>query len=89
MIWKSVLACGPRITGNCTVTDKGLHYDLSPLTKYSDNYFVTIDKTSPKIILNICHSVIFEYKALCQSHSGACLQNSSFNEYGYFYLKNV
>ncbi|XP_050573369.1 cation-independent mannose-6-phosphate receptor isoform X1 [Bombus affinis] len=81
MIWKSVLACGPRIIGNCTVTDKGLHYDLSPLTKYSDNYFVTIDKTLPKIILNICHSVIFEYKALCQSHSGACLQNSSFNEY--------
>ncbi|XP_076766762.1 lysosomal enzyme receptor protein [Xylocopa sonorina] len=75
MIWKTVLACGPRIEKNCTVVDNGLHYDLSPLTRYSQNYVIHMgNRTSPKIILNVCHSVIYEYNALCQIHSGACLQ---------------
>lgn len=87
MMWKTVLACGPRIKQNCTVTYNGLHYDLSPLTKYSQNYVVhTGNRTSSKIILNICHSVIFEHNALCQLYSGACLQSSTGTEYGYFYF---
>ncbi|XP_029053716.1 cation-independent mannose-6-phosphate receptor isoform X1 [Osmia bicornis bicornis] len=82
MVWKTALACGPRITQSCTVTDNGLHYDLSPLTRYSQNYVIHMgNKTSPKIILNVCHSVIFEYNALCQMHSGACLQDASKSKY--------
>lgn len=88
MIWKTHLACGPRIKKNCTVINNGLHYDLSPLTTYSQNYIILMDnKTSSKIILNVCHSVIFEYNALCQSTSGACLQNSS--QIGYVNLGDV
>lgn len=82
MIWKSALACGPRTVQNCTATNNGLHYDLSPLTSSSQNYVIyTGDKTPPMIILNVCHSVIFEYDALCQMRSGACLHNSSGNKY--------
>ncbi|XP_076672942.1 lysosomal enzyme receptor protein [Andrena cerasifolii] len=82
MIWKSALACGPRTVQNCTATNNGLHYDLSPLRSSSQNYVIyTGDKTPPMIILNVCHSVIFEYDALCQMRSGACLQNSSGNKY--------
>ncbi|XP_076173543.1 lysosomal enzyme receptor protein isoform X2 [Ptiloglossa arizonensis] len=75
MVWETALACSPRIKNNCTVTDNGLHYDLSPLTKHSQNYVIHMgNRMSPKIILNICHSVIFEYNALCQMNSGVCLQ---------------
>ncbi|XP_043511603.1 cation-independent mannose-6-phosphate receptor isoform X1 [Frieseomelitta varia] len=82
MMWKTAFACGPRIKQNCTVTHNGLHYDLSPLTKYSQNYVVhTGNRISSKIILNICHSVIFEHNALCQLRSGACLQSSTGTEY--------
>lgn len=88
MIWKTHLACGPRNKTNCTVINNGLHYDLSPLTTYSQNYIILIDnKTSSKIILNVCHTVIFEYNALCQLTSGACLQNLSQNRYKLFYFK--
>ncbi|XP_043801990.1 cation-independent mannose-6-phosphate receptor isoform X2 [Apis laboriosa] len=88
MIWKTHLACGPRIKKNCTVINNGLHYDLSPLISYSQNYIILMDnKTSSKIILNVCHSVIFEYNALCQSTSGACLQNLS--QIGYVNLGDV
>ncbi|OAD52268.1 Cation-independent mannose-6-phosphate receptor [Eufriesea mexicana] len=82
LIWKTSFACGPRTTiQNCSVTENGLHYDLSPLTSYSHNYVIYMsNKVFPKIILNVCHSVIFEYGALCL-HSGACLQNSSKTEY--------
>lgn len=85
MIWTTALACGPRIKRNCTVTSNGLHYDLSPLTRYSQNYVIHAgNKPSLKIILNVCHSVIFEYNALCQMSSGVCLHNSSNSEYVYF-----
>ncbi|CAK9820663.1 Cation-independent mannose-6-phosphate receptor [Anthophora plagiata] len=90
MVWKSSLACRPATKTDCTVTDNGLHYDLSPLTRYSQNYVIpTGNKTSPKIILNICHSVIFEYNALCQMHSGACLQNVTSSKTEYVNLGDV
>ncbi|KOC59527.1 Cation-independent mannose-6-phosphate receptor, partial [Habropoda laboriosa] len=82
--WKSIFACAPPKQINCTVTDNGFHYDLSSLTRYSENYVIhTGNNTSPKIILNVCHSVIFEHNALCQMESGACLQEivSSKTEY--------
>ncbi|XP_012144587.2 lysosomal enzyme receptor protein [Megachile rotundata] len=82
MVWKTALACGPRVTQNCAVTNNGLHYDLSHLTKYSENYVIhTGNNTSPKIILNVCHSVIFEYNALCQTRTGACLRDPSKSRY--------
>ncbi|KAG7213127.1 hypothetical protein KM043_002444 [Ampulex compressa] len=76
MVWKSIVACGPRVQQNCTVSDHGNHYDLSTLTKYSDNYVIRLgDKKPSVIILNICHSVIFQGGAMCQSKSGVCLRN--------------
>lgn len=84
LIWRTVAACGRRTTQNCTLTDKatGFHYDLSPLTKYAENYLIPLgNKTAPKIILNVCHSVIFEYDALCQMTDGACLQDPNKNRY--------
>lgn len=88
MVWKTALACGRRFTQNCTVMDNGLHYDLSPLTRYSQNYVIHMgNRTSPKIILNVCHSVIFEYNALCQMGSGACLQDASKSKYMCFHFK--
>ncbi|XP_017885453.1 cation-independent mannose-6-phosphate receptor isoform X2 [Ceratina calcarata] len=84
LIWRTAAACGNRTIQNCTLTDKatGLHYDLSSLTKYSENYVIPLgDRTAPKIILNVCHSVIFEYNALCQMTNGACLQDPNKNGY--------
>ncbi|XP_076288109.1 lysosomal enzyme receptor protein isoform X2 [Lasioglossum baleicum] len=80
--WRSAHACSPRTKQKCTVTNNGSHYDLSPLTKYSSNYVIHMgDVNSPKIILNVCHTVIYEYGALCLK-SAACLQqNSSKIEY--------
>ncbi|XP_076649828.1 lysosomal enzyme receptor protein [Halictus rubicundus] len=83
LLWKTALACGPQTQQNCTVTNNGSHYDLSSLTNYTENYVIrTGNGNLPKIILNVCHNVIFGYKALCQIKSGACLQqNSSKVEY--------
>nr|XP_033325303.1 cation-independent mannose-6-phosphate receptor isoform X2 [Megalopta genalis] len=83
LLWRTALACGPRTQKPCIVSHNGSHYDLSSLTMYSTNYAIrTGNKNLPKIILNVCHSVIFEYDALCQIQSGACLkQNSSKIEY--------
>ncbi|KAL2725452.1 cation-independent mannose-6-phosphate receptor isoform X1 [Vespula squamosa] len=77
MIWSSAFACANRKEINCTVTNSdGSHYDLSPLKRYSENYVIYVGKnTSLKIILNICHSVIFGYDAICQINSGACLHD--------------
>lgn len=64
--------------------------DLSSLTRSAHNYVIRMgDSMSPKIILNVCHSVIFEYDALCYTPSGACLQNRSASKYKYFYSKNM
>ncbi|XP_031848611.1 lysosomal enzyme receptor protein [Nomia melanderi] len=92
LIWKTALACGPQTVSNCTVINNGSHYDLSSLTKYSENYVIYLGSGNSsslvdsgnssslvdngKIILNVCHSVIFEYDALCETKSGACLQKT-------------
>ncbi|XP_053979420.1 cation-independent mannose-6-phosphate receptor [Hylaeus volcanicus] len=90
-VWKTALACAPPTVQNCTVIDNGFHYDLSPLTRYSENYVIRVGtELLPKIILNICHSVIFEYNALCQMRSGACLQkNTDSSKLGYTNLGDV
>ncbi|KAK2588804.1 hypothetical protein KPH14_001679 [Odynerus spinipes] len=75
MIWTTAFACGKRKEIDCTVVDpsNGSHYDLSPLKRYSENYVIySGNNTSLKIILNVCHSVIFGHDALCHKDSGAC-----------------
>nr|XP_050868937.1 cation-independent mannose-6-phosphate receptor isoform X2 [Vespula vulgaris] len=77
MIWSSAFACcANKKEINCTVTNPSddSHYDLSPLKGYSENYIIYAGtNTSLEIILNVCHSVIFGFGALCQANSGACL----------------
>ncbi|XP_076628392.1 lysosomal enzyme receptor protein [Colletes latitarsis] len=89
--WRTVLACVHPKVQDCTVTDNKLHYDLSPLTRYSQNYVIhTGNRMSPKIILNICHSVIFKSDALCQMSSGVCLQKEPVSSgKGYINLGDV
>ncbi|KAL6449215.1 hypothetical protein ACFW04_000702 [Cataglyphis niger] len=77
MLWSTALACGPRLQTNCTVVNNGYHYDLSPLTRSSDNYVIHMnnEKKSPKIVLNVCQSIIHQYGAMCPIRSGACLDD--------------
>ncbi|GAB1860995.1 Cation-independent mannose-6-phosphate receptor [Camponotus japonicus] len=77
MLWKTALACGPKFQTNCTVVNNDSYYDLSPLTRFSDNYVIhTRDEMkSPKIVLNVCHSIIRQYGAMCPIKSGACLDD--------------
>jgi len=77
MLWKTALACGPRFQTNCTVVNNDSYYDLSPLTRFSDNYVIHIrnEMKSPKIVLNVCHSIIRQYDAMCPIKSGACLDD--------------
>ncbi|KAK0181943.1 hypothetical protein PV327_000121 [Microctonus hyperodae] len=82
IIWRTVLACPsypsqtlPSIS--CKVTDKnGTVYDLSDLKELDTNYEVAIDKNT-SIILNICHPVVYGYRAVCLDNSGACLRINS------------
>ncbi|CAL1684751.1 unnamed protein product [Lasius platythorax] len=78
MVWKTALACGQRFQTNCTVVNDGYHYDLSSLTRSSENYVIRIrnDMKSPKIVLNVCQSIIRQYGALCPIKSGACLDDT-------------
>ncbi|XP_011342492.1 cation-independent mannose-6-phosphate receptor isoform X2 [Ooceraea biroi] len=76
MIWRTAFACAPRTRTNCTVTYNDLHFDLSPLTRSSENYAIRMgtDAKSPKIMLNVCQSVI-RHGAVCPIKSGACLDD--------------
>lgn len=76
MVWKTALACGPRTRTNCTVVYGDQHYNLSPLTRYSENYVIrTGTKAFPKIMLNVCHSIIRQYGVMCPSKTGVCLDD--------------
>lgn len=77
MSWRTVLACTPRTQTNCTVVKDGYHFDLSPLTRSSENYVISMgnETRSPKIVLNVCQSVIRQPNALCPIKSGACLND--------------
>ncbi|XP_012276339.1 cation-independent mannose-6-phosphate receptor isoform X2 [Orussus abietinus] len=81
MIWYTKAACGNIIKSNCTAKDdSGRSFNLSPLTRISDNYIIDVGNTSSKkIILNICHSLIFGDNTKCHPNSGACLQKSKTN----------
>ncbi|XP_014472689.1 PREDICTED: cation-independent mannose-6-phosphate receptor isoform X2 [Dinoponera quadriceps] len=76
MVWKTAYACGPRTQTNCTVVYNNQHYDLSSLTRYSDNYVIHAgNDTSRKIVLNVCHSVIRQRGSICPAKTGACLDD--------------
>ncbi|XP_070158069.1 cation-independent mannose-6-phosphate receptor isoform X3 [Polyergus mexicanus] len=77
MVWKTALACAQKFQTNCTVVNNGYHYDLSSLTRSSDNYVIHIsnEKQSRKIVLNVCQSIIHQYGAMCPIKSGACLDD--------------
>lgn len=83
------MAC-PRYQGqslpsiSCKVTDdNGTVYDLSDLKELANNYEVAIDKNR-SIILNICHPIVYGYRAVCLDNSGACLRiNSDKLRYNY------
>ncbi|XP_028050278.1 cation-independent mannose-6-phosphate receptor [Monomorium pharaonis] len=72
IIWKTSLVCVPRVQTNCTVTNAGHYYDLSPLTRASENYVIPINDTKSKIVLNVCQSVI-HHGVMCPLNSGVCL----------------
>lgn len=76
MIWKTALACLPKTQTNCTVVNDGHHYDLSVLTRASENYVIPLknETNSPKIMLNVCQSII-HHGAICPLQSGACLDD--------------
>ncbi|XP_020283020.1 cation-independent mannose-6-phosphate receptor [Pseudomyrmex gracilis] len=78
MVWRTSLICGPRKQVNCTVVENGQLYDLSPLTRFSENYVIHVrpDITSPLIELNVCHSVIPRQGSTC-FRSGACMTRGS------------
>ncbi|XP_011135989.1 cation-independent mannose-6-phosphate receptor isoform X2 [Harpegnathos saltator] len=76
IVWKTAFACGPRTQTNCTIVNNNQHYDLSPLTRYSDNYVIHIgNETSPKLVLNVCHSVIRQRGSICPVKTGICLDD--------------
>ncbi|XP_012235795.1 cation-independent mannose-6-phosphate receptor [Linepithema humile] len=77
MSWKTALACTPRTQTNCTVVKDGHHFDLSPLTRSSENYVISMRNETrlPKIVLNVCQSVVRLPNALCPIKSGACLND--------------
>jgi len=77
MVWKTAFACAPGTKINCTVIDNDLHYDLSSLRRSSDNYVIDTGDglKSPKIVLNVCQSVIRQYGAVCPLKSGTCLSD--------------
>lgn len=76
MIWKTMFACGPRTQTNCTVVNNNQHYDLSSLTRFSENYVIhTGNETLPKLVLNVCHSVIRQHGSICPAKTGICLDD--------------
>ncbi|XP_011863304.1 PREDICTED: cation-independent mannose-6-phosphate receptor [Vollenhovia emeryi] len=82
IVWKSALACVPRTQTNCIIANDGHIYDLSLLTRTSENYVIPMKDgipmnskaRSPKIILNVCQNVI-HHGTLCPAKSGACLDD--------------
>ncbi|XP_018059825.1 PREDICTED: cation-independent mannose-6-phosphate receptor [Atta colombica] len=78
IIWKTALLCVPRTQTNCTVVNAGHYYDLSLLTRPSENYMIPLhikNKTkSPKIILNVCQNIL-HHGIMCPIKSGACLDD--------------
>ncbi|KAL0115499.1 hypothetical protein PUN28_010785 [Cardiocondyla obscurior] len=76
IVWKTALACVPRTQINCTVVNDGRYYDLSPLTRTSENYVIPMknETKSAKIILNVCQNVI-HHGTTCEFKSGACLED--------------
>lgn len=77
MVWKTALACGKKFETNCAVVNNGYHYNLSSLTRSSENYVIHIrdNMKSSKIVLNVCHSIIRQYGAMCPMKSGVCLDD--------------
>lgn len=76
IVWMTALACLPRTQTNCTIANAGRYYDLSLLTRASENYVIPIKNgtKSPKIMLNVCQSIV-QHGALCPIKSGACLDD--------------
>ncbi|XP_015589985.1 cation-independent mannose-6-phosphate receptor isoform X1 [Cephus cinctus] len=93
IIWNTNEACHkPEIKQNCIVIDQyKRQYDLSPLMRLSDNYVFPIgNNMSEKVIMNVCHAVIYGYQSVCYHESGACLVTIDENKkYKYINLGNV
>lgn len=88
MDWRTKAACTKRKQINCTVDNGSQHYDLSQLTKLTDNYRVPINDTY-LVILNVCHSVLYGANT-CKSNNAACLvDKNSPSRYSSFTLINT
>lgn len=74
--WRTALACVPRIQSNCIISNAGRYYDLSILTRTSENYVIPMknETKSSKIILNVCQNII-HHGTNCPIKSGACFDN--------------
>ncbi|XP_016837962.1 cation-independent mannose-6-phosphate receptor isoform X3 [Nasonia vitripennis] len=70
--WRTSAACTEPKKISCTVNHNSDHYDLSELTKISGNYEVYFANYTKKVLLNICHSVIYGPNT-CKSNNAACL----------------
>ncbi|XP_011308318.1 cation-independent mannose-6-phosphate receptor isoform X2 [Fopius arisanus] len=89
--WKTKLACGsPPKSVDCKIKNAdGDVVDLSPLQSQVNNYVIKGTTNITSIILNVCHSVIPGYGAVCPSNSGICLRNESTSIMSYSNLGDV
>ncbi|XP_015115696.1 cation-independent mannose-6-phosphate receptor isoform X2 [Diachasma alloeum] len=92
IMWKNKLACGglPPKSVNCTINNEaGDVVDLNRLRSQMNNYVINATTNTSFIILNVCHSIIPGYGAVCPSNSGACLRNTSTSIWSYSNLGDV
>jgi len=72
--YSTPLACAPFSLSDCSLTDnKGLSYDLSGLTSFSDNYESDGNDGGTEYILNVCTSLVHSKGVACPPNSAACL----------------
>ncbi|XP_043273533.1 uncharacterized protein [Venturia canescens] len=88
IVWKNKVVCGSDKTVDCTaIGSAGEHYNLSPLMMRSDNYVIPVmGKPESEIILNVCHSIVYNYNAKCHPHAGACWKERKVESYNW---KNI
>lgn len=76
IVWKTALACVPRAQTNCIISNAGRYYDLSLLTRASENYVIPMknETKASKIVLNVCQNII-HHGTNCPIKSAVCLDN--------------
>ncbi|XP_041350855.1 cation-independent mannose-6-phosphate receptor-like [Gigantopelta aegis] len=72
--WPTNHACPPYKVTDCSIIDKdGKHYDLSQLSRSSDNYEYLIQHENKKFIINVCRSLVHQKDQTCPFNAAACM----------------